>query len=102
MARGATLFKQASPYAQFFHHLLVPWEHYIPVADNLDDLAARVAWADAHPAAAVRLGDAARMLVDRLHAHEIACFWWQLLTQLAPLEDFEPRTDTKRLGFVEY
>ena len=82
---------------QFFHGLLVEWVHYIPVADNLANLADRISWAEAHPARAVQMGAAARLVADRLHAHEIACFWWQLLTALAPLENFEPRTDKRFL-----
>ena len=102
MARGATIFRQESPYVEFFTTLLQPWVHYIPVADHLDDLAARVAWADANPKQADEMGRAARLVAARLHAHEIACFWWQLLTALAPLEDFEPRSNTRRLGFTRY
>ena len=82
---------------QFFHGLLVEWVHYIPVADNLANLADRISWAEAHPAGAVQMGAAARLVAARLHTHEIACFWWQLLTALAPLENFEPRTDGRFL-----
>ena len=37
------------------------------------------------------MGEAARLLTHRLHAYEISCFWWQLLSSLAALEGFEPR-----------
>ena len=73
--------------------------HYIPVRDNLDDLAARVEWAEANPERAAQMGRAAQALASSLHVHEIACFWWQLLTAIAALEDFEPRSDPN-LGFV--
>ena len=33
-----------------------------------------------------------KRLARRLHRHELACIWWQLLSALAPLEDFVPRT----------
>ncbi len=49
-----------------------------------------------------RIQAAGKLLATRLNAHEIACFWWQLLTSLAPLETFEPREDERRLGFVKY
>ena len=83
--------RQGPFYVEFFSALLVPWTHYVPVADNLADLAERVAWAEANPARAAEIGAAGQLLASRLHAHEIACFWWQLLTAFAPLQDFEPR-----------
>ena len=100
--RGALVFKQYSPYREFFHVLMVEWVHYVPVADNLNDLSAKLAWADGHPEKVARIQAAGKLLATRLNAHEIACFWWQLLTSLAPLETFEPREDERRLGFVKY
>ena len=96
MARGATVFLQASPYVTPFRSLLVSWVHYVPVADNLADLADRIAWAETHPEQAARIAHAGQRLTARLHVHEIACFWWQLLTALAPLETFEPRALPQR------
>lgn len=93
LARGATVFRVASPYREFYSGLLQPWVHYVPVADNLHDLAERVAWAQAHPGRAEAIGAAGARVAARLHAYEISCFWWQLLSALAPLQDFEARAD---------
>ena len=87
-------------YKEFFYRYMLPWVHYVPVAENLGDLAERLAWADAHPTRVAQIAAAATQLTTHLHAYEIACFWWQLLTALAPLQDFMPRSDQQRLGFV--
>jgi hypothetical protein len=92
LARGATVLRQASPYEEAFTRLLVPWTHYVPVADNLADLAERVAWLVTNPLAAAHIASNGQRLARRLHRHELACIWWQLLSALAPLEDFVPRT----------
>ena len=99
LARGALVFRQWSPYVEFFHRLLVPWLHYIPVADSFADLHERLVWADHHPARVAEIRVAGQRVAAQLHAHEIACFWWQLLTALAPLEEFGPRDDQHANGF---
>ena len=35
-----------------------------------------------------------------LHTHAVACYWWQLLSAFAALQNFEPRTQGE-LGFRE-
>ena len=91
MRQGFTIFKQESPFSEHFHALLAPWVHFIPVADNLVDLPQRVSWAKAHPQEAQAIARNAQQLSAGLHLAEVACFWWQLLTSFAPLQDFEPR-----------
>ena len=91
LGRGSTVFLQSGAYVEFFSELLVPWVHFVPVSDNLADLADRVGWAEAHAARAAAIGAAGQLFASRIHAHEIACFWWQLLAAFAPLQDFEPR-----------
>ena len=92
LSRGATVLRQASPYEEAFTRLLVPWTHFVPVADNLADLAEKVAWLVTNPQAAAHIASNGQRLARRLHRHELACIWWQLLSALAPLEDFVPRT----------
>ena len=41
---GACMLKVDSQYQQWFHDRLNPWEHYVPVAEDLSDFAARVEW----------------------------------------------------------
>jgi len=51
MLMGATVFKVASPYGfrQWYYDKLVPWQNYIPVSADLNDLDDRIDWALSHP-----------------------------------------------------
>ena len=91
LAQGFVVFKQESPYTEYFYALLRPWEHYVPVADSLHDLPARVAWARDHGAEAAAIAARAQLALARLHLHDIACFWWQLLSAMAPLQTHQAR-----------
>lgn len=76
----------------------MPWVHYVPVERSLRDVLERVRWANAHPdevAAIARNGQA--FARQHLTTHGVACFWWQLLSEFAALQDFEPRA----AGFEE-
>jgi hypothetical protein len=42
---GSLVFKQDSPNKTWFHDLLVPWKHYIPLQKDLGDLMDKLAWA---------------------------------------------------------
>ena len=97
--QGFTIFKQASPYAEFFYAQLEPWQHYVPVAADLHDLPRRLRWAGAHPGEAAAIARHAQAFATSMHVLDVACFWWQLLTAVAPLQKFEPRTDSA-LGFA--
>jgi len=91
LRQGFTVFKQASPHREFFTPALRPWVHYVPVAENLSDLPARVRWAAANPEAAAAIARRGRALATSMHELEIACYWWQLLTAYAPLQSYAPR-----------
>ncbi|CAE8623698.1 unnamed protein product, partial [Polarella glacialis] len=39
---GSTVFKQTSPYYQWYDNMLVPWKHFVPVSYDLHDLPALV------------------------------------------------------------
>jgi hypothetical protein len=42
---GSLVFKQDSPNKTWFHDLLGPWEHYIPLRNDLGDLLEKLDWA---------------------------------------------------------
>ena len=76
-----------------------PHHARLALAANLDDLPRRVRWARANPEAAATIARRAQEFATSLHVFEVACFWWQLLTAMAPLQNFEPRTQSA-LGFA--
>ena len=91
---GSTIFEQDSFSSEYFYPLLRPWEHYVPVQANLQDVPARLAWARANPRRAEAIAaNGQRFAKKHLHKHAIACYWWQLLSAFAELQDFEPRTE---------
>ena len=91
MRQGFTIFKPDSPYREHFYARMAPWVHYVPVTENLSDLPARVRWAASHPKEAAAIARRGRALADSVNELEIACYWWQLLTAIAPLQVHEAR-----------
>jgi hypothetical protein len=53
-------FKQQSDQIQWFYSALLPYRHYIPVANDMSDLVEKVAWAEAHPEEVQRMVHEAR------------------------------------------
>ena len=96
---GSTILKQDSFSSEYFYPLLRPWVHYVPVATNLRDVPAKLQWAKEHPRKAEAIAKAgADFAREHLHTASIACYWWQLLTAFAELQDFAPRS-ARELGF---
>ena len=72
---GRPLFLQERRWKEFFYGDLEPLVHYIPVREDLSDLAAMLDWAGAHPAETAQIAEAARKYAQshlrRPHAVEI-------------------------------
>lgn len=49
MALPGMLFHHSTPTKVWYHDLLAPWVHYVPVALDLSDLRQKYDWAEAHP-----------------------------------------------------
>jgi hypothetical protein len=90
---GSLVFKHDSHLSENWYHLLVPWVHYIPVREHLEDLVEQVEWARAHPNASRCIARNANALA-RAHLNEAtqACYWWRLLTAWARLQPAPPRS----------
>ena len=52
---GSCILKVESPYRQWFYDGIRAWEHYVPVSNDLSDLADRVDWCFANEAQAQRI-----------------------------------------------
>jgi hypothetical protein len=57
------LFHHVTPTKDYFHDLLVPYVHYIPVKDDLSDLREKYEWAESHPQQAKQIANAGTELV---------------------------------------
>ena len=98
---GSTIFKQESFSSEYFYPLLKPYVHYLPVETSLRDVPEKLSWAKKHPRKARAIAEEGKRFAEKhLHLHSIACYWWQLLSAFAELQNFEPRHHGA-LGFRE-
>jgi len=58
LALPGLLFHHVTPTRDWFHDLLVPWTHYVPVNMDLTDLREKFEWAESHPAEAKKIAEA--------------------------------------------
>merc|ERR1719491_265265 len=58
LAMPGLLFHHMTPTKDYFYDRLRAWQHYIPVAADLQDLQDKFAWAEGHPAEARRIAEA--------------------------------------------
>mmetsp|Transcript_26863 Transcript_26863/g.48444 ORF Transcript_26863/g.48444 Transcript_26863/m.48444 type:complete len:646 (+) Transcript_26863:90-2027(+) len=57
LALPGLLFHHMTPTKDWFHDLLVPWEHYVPVEMDLSDLRNKFEWAESHPVEAKQIAE---------------------------------------------
>ena len=57
LAMPGLLFHHVTPTKDYFHDLLVPWEHYVPIKDDLSDLREKYDWAESHPIEAKEIAE---------------------------------------------
>mmetsp|Transcript_28371 Transcript_28371/g.51816 ORF Transcript_28371/g.51816 Transcript_28371/m.51816 type:complete len:733 (+) Transcript_28371:106-2304(+) len=70
LALPGVLFHHQTPTKDWFHDLLVPWEHYIPVETDLSDLREKFEWAESHPAETKRIAEAGTMFARWMGSDE--------------------------------
>jgi len=58
LALPGVLFHHVTPTKDWFHDLLVPWEHYVPITTDLSDLRKKYEWAESHPVEAKQIAEA--------------------------------------------
>ena len=59
-----------TPTVDYFHDLLLPWTHYIPVSSDLRDLKRKFQWAESHPVEAKKIADRSSKLIKYLTSEE--------------------------------
>ena len=84
---GSAVLHQASPCHEFWHALLRPYEHYLPVARDLADLRLLLRYARRHDASTERMASRMRRLAPKLLSRRAVLGYVQeLLTQYAALQ----------------
>lgn len=64
LAFGGTVLKQESPFYEFYYPLLIPGEHYLPIAHNLRDLVSRCEFLNENPNVARQIALQGRSFVE--------------------------------------
>lgn len=94
LALGSLVLKEESGYHAFYHHLLVPRTHYLPVwrhGRGPEDILEALDWAQAHDEEARRIAQAGQELVRRYLSYEArACFWLKLLQEYGRVMTYDP------------
>mmetsp|Transcript_15754 Transcript_15754/g.46565 ORF Transcript_15754/g.46565 Transcript_15754/m.46565 type:complete len:363 (-) Transcript_15754:492-1580(-) len=88
---NSLIFKEQSGYTAFYHHLLEPHVHYMPVWQQTpDDVLEAISWAKAHDDEARQIAAAAQRFALRyLDKRARTCYWYKLLTEFAKLLNYD-------------
>jgi hypothetical protein len=73
--------KMDSDYWQWFYHQVVPWEHYIPFRNDLNDLEELIEWALAHDTRCKEIAENGRNAVAALTVEAAIAETYHLLRQ---------------------
>jgi hypothetical protein len=88
---GSLVFKQTSPNFMWFHRALVPWQHYIPLHNDLSDLEPMLQWAITHDSEARQIAENGRLFaLTHLMPEHILLYCYKVLTKYASLQKFKP------------
>lgn len=101
MTGGSTVMKQDSGYYEHFYSQLQPWQHFIPVQEDLSDLLDQIEWAKSHDVEAQNMAKAAKAFAaDQLHPQRVICYHAKLLQSLSK-RLITPVTITSSMDKVE-
>lgn len=64
---GCCMIKVESPWVQWFHNRIQPWTHYVPVKQDLSDLAEKVEWCRTHDDMARQIAENGRRFSLEMH-----------------------------------
>lgn len=70
LAMPGLLFHHMTPTKDYFHDLLKPWVHFVPVSADLRDLKRKFDWAEAHPEEAKKIADEGTKLMRYIGSPE--------------------------------
>lgn len=81
---NSVVLKSSTPSILWFNKALKPFEHFIPVAEDLSDLVPLIEWAKAHDAQCKQISENARQLAAEILTHEyVYVYLYRLLEAYA-------------------
>lgn len=87
---NSVVLKQVTSNQQWYYGALRPYEHYIPVKEDLSDLLAQVEWAKSHDAEAQKIAENATQFVkNNLSPEDIYLYFYHLIVEYARLQKAE-------------
>ncbi|MEW5314057.1 MAG: hypothetical protein WDW38_005581 [Sanguina aurantia] len=91
-ALNSLVFKEESGYYAFYHRLIRPYQHYLPFwTHGPEEIAAALTDAIADDARSLQIATRAQDFVaTHLHAHALSCYWFTVLSRIAPLLRYAP------------
>jgi len=78
---NSLVFKEEDGWELFYTDLFKPWEHYVPLAPGIGDVAEKLDWARSHPAEARAIAAAARALCARLAGPDTRAAWLRAMVE---------------------
>jgi len=89
---GSLVFKQTSDNVMWFHSELIPFQHFIPVHNDLRDLNEKIAWAREHDLEAKQIAFNGReFALTHLMPEQILLYCYKSLCKYASLQKFQPK-----------
>lgn len=70
LAMPGLLFHHVTPTKDYYHDLMVPWRHYVPVNHDLADLRSKFDWAESRPGEARKIAESATQFMRYLGTPE--------------------------------
>ena len=93
---GSLTLKQESDEIQYFYSALKPYEHYLPIQNDMGDLLAQIEWAKKHDPECHAISENARKFAQQnLMPNQIYSYLYWVLNRYASLQDFTDLTIDK-------
>lgn len=90
----AVVFKQESDQIQWFYGALSPYEHYVPIKNDLSDVIDQVVWAQAHDDACRQIAsNATEFALKNLMFDDVYCYLYHVLIAYSRLQDMSLEKD---------
>lgn len=89
---NSLVMKQNSDNVMWFSSRLIPWEHFVPLYNDLRDVKEKVQWARENDGEAKKIADSGRQFaLDHLMPEQILEYCYKTLVKYASLQTFQPK-----------